>query len=48
MEPRKVTGAVLMIETISISRENGQLPAGADDIIQLIRGKVIVGKNITI
>jgi len=27
--------------------ENGQVVAGADDLIQLIGGKVIVGKNIT-
>jgi len=27
--------------------ENGQVVAGADDLIQLIGGKVIVSKNIT-
>jgi len=36
-----------MIETIFISKENGQLPVGADDLIQLIRREVITGKNIT-
>ena len=35
------------METNFISKENGQLPAGADDRIQLIGRKVIVGKNIT-
>jgi hypothetical protein len=47
IEPHKVTGTIFMIETIFISKENGQLPVEADDLIQLIRGKVIVGKNIT-
>jgi len=36
------------METTFIFKENGQLPAGADDLIQLIRREVITGKNITI
>jgi hypothetical protein len=47
IELHKVTGTILTIETIFISKENGQLPVGADDLIQLIRGRVIAGKNIT-
>jgi len=35
------------METTFISKENGQVLAGADDLIQLIDRKVIVGKNIT-
>jgi hypothetical protein len=35
------------METAFISKENGQVLAGADDLIQLIGRKVIVGKNIT-
>ena len=36
------------METSFISQENGQLPAGADDFIQLIDRKVIVGKDVII
>jgi hypothetical protein len=35
------------METTFISKENGQLPTGADDLIQLIGREVITGKNIT-
>jgi len=47
-EPHRVMGAILMIHTTSISKENGQFPAGADDLIQRIHREVIVGKNVTI
>jgi hypothetical protein len=47
IEPHKVTGTIPLMDTTVISKENGQLPAGADDLIQLIRREVIVGKNIT-
>ncbi len=38
-----VTERSLIMETIFISKENGQ----ADDLILIIRSKVITGKNIT-
>jgi hypothetical protein len=37
-----------MTDMTFISRENGQFPAGADDLIQRIHREVIVGKNVTI
>jgi hypothetical protein len=36
------------METTFISEENGQLPVGADDRIQLMDRKAIVGKDIII
>jgi hypothetical protein len=36
------------MKTTFVSQENGQLPAGADDLIQLIDRKVIAGKDVLI